>query len=53
MEYWCDVEDQGLNSWDEVRLKCPCGYECCSCGFCGKWTGICIIAAMEIFPTLL
>lgn len=39
MDYWCDIEDQGLISWDEARKKCPCGYECWSCGFCGKWTG--------------
>ena len=37
--YWSDLEDQGLISWDEARKKCPCGYECWSCGFCGKWTG--------------
>ena len=39
MDYWCDIEDQGLISWDEAREKCPCGYEGWSCGFCGKWTG--------------
>ena len=39
MDYWCDIEDQGLISWDEACEKCPVGYECWSCGFCGKWTG--------------
>ena len=37
--YWSNLEDKGIISWDEYLLKAPCGYECWSCGFCGKWTG--------------
>lgn len=37
--YWCDLCDAEIISWDEVLLKKPTGYECWSCGFCGKWTG--------------
>ena len=37
--YWSDLEDKGIISWDEYLLKAPVGYECWSCGFCGKWTG--------------
>ena len=39
MHYWDNLEDKGLISWEECGKKCPCGYECWSCGFCGKWTG--------------
>ena len=39
MHYWGALEDKGIISWDEYVLKKPCGYECWSCGFCGKWTG--------------
>ena len=38
-DYWIDLEENGVISWEELMLKCPCGYECWSCGFCGKWTG--------------
>lgn len=24
---------------DEYFANCPQGYECWSCGYCGKWTG--------------
>lgn len=37
--YWCDLCDAEIISWDEYLSKAPCGYECWSCGFCGKWTG--------------
>lgn len=39
MRYWGALEDKGIISWDEYCEKCPDGYECWSCGFCGKWTG--------------
>ena len=39
MDYWNDLEDKGIISWEEKCKKCPVGYECWSCGFCGKWTG--------------
>ena len=39
MDYWNNLEDKGLISWEECGKKCPVGYECWSCGFCGKWTG--------------
>ena len=39
VDYWNDLEDKEIISWDEYVLKVPCGYECWSCGFCGKWTG--------------
>ena len=26
-------------TWEEYTKKCPQGYECWSCGYCGKWTG--------------
>lgn len=38
-DYWTDLLDKEIISWDEYVLKVPCGYECWSCGFCGKWTG--------------
>ena len=37
--YWYDLCDTETISWDEFLEKSPCGYECWSCGFCGKWTG--------------
>ena len=37
--YWSVLEDTEIISWDEFLEKSPCGYECWSCGFCGKWTG--------------
>ena len=39
MDYWCDLYDAEIISWEEKLEKTPCGYECWSCGFCGKWTG--------------
>ena len=39
IHYWSVLEDKGVVSWDEYLLKAPTGYECWSCGFCGKWTG--------------
>ena len=38
-DYWWDLYEKDIISWDEVCEKDPCGYECWSCGFCGKWTG--------------
>lgn len=26
-------------TWEEYTKKCPQGYECWSCSYCGKWTG--------------
>lgn len=26
-------------TWEEYTKNCPQGYECWSCGYCGKWTG--------------
>ena len=37
--YWWDLYEKGIISWEEECEKDPCGYECWSCGFCGKWTG--------------
>lgn len=39
IHYWAVLEDKGIISFEECCEKCPCGYECWSCGFCGKWTG--------------
>ena len=39
IHYWSVLEDKDVISWDEYLLKAPTGYECWSCGFCGKWTG--------------
>lgn len=39
IHYWAVLEDKGVISFEECCEKCPCGYECWSCGFCGKWTG--------------
>ena len=39
MHYWCELYRSDVISLEEKALKCPCGYECWSCGFCGKWTG--------------
>lgn len=38
-DYWWNLQDKGIISWEEFCEKSPCGYECWSCGFCGKWTG--------------
>ena len=39
MDYWCGLYDRGILSFEESCEKSPGGYECWSCGFCGKWTG--------------
>lgn len=39
MKYWADLEESGKISREEYYKKCPSGYECWSCGYCGKWTG--------------
>ena len=39
MKYWADLEDSGKISREEYYKKCPSGYECWSCAYCGKWTG--------------
>ena len=38
-DYWINLYNAGVISWEEKSEKCPVGYECWSCGFCGKWTG--------------
>ena len=38
-DYWNDLLDKEIISYEEYVLKVPRGYECWSCGFCGKWTG--------------
>ena len=39
MKSWADKWESGEISDDEYFAKCPQGYECWSCGYCGKWTG--------------
>lgn len=39
MKYWADLEESGQITREEYYKKCPSGYECWSCGYCGKWTG--------------
>jgi len=39
MESWADKWESGEISDDEYFANCPQGYECWSCGYCGKWTG--------------
>lgn len=39
MESWADKWESGEISDDEYFTNCPQGYECWSCGYCGKWTG--------------
>ena len=39
MKYWADLEECGKITREEYYKKCPSGYECWSCGYCGKWTG--------------
>ncbi len=39
MKYWADLEESGQITREEYYRKCPSGYECWSCGYCGKWTG--------------
>ena len=31
--------ENGEITWEEYIKKSPCGYECWSCSYCGKWTG--------------
>ena len=44
--YWVQVDNNyakqyldGTITFKEYGEKSPCGYECWSCGYCGKWTG--------------
>lgn len=39
MKSWADKWESGEISDDEYFANCPQGYECRSCGYCGKWTG--------------
>ena len=39
MKFWADKWESGEISDDEYFADCPQGYECWSCGYCGKWTG--------------
>ena len=39
MKFWADKWESGEISDDEYFANCPQGYECWSCGYCGKWTG--------------
>lgn len=39
MKSWADKWKSGEISDDEYFANCPQGYECWSCGYCGKWTG--------------
>lgn len=39
MKYWADLEESGKITREEYYKKCPSGYECWSCAYCGKWTG--------------
>lgn len=39
MKSWADKWESGEISDDEYFDNCPQGYECWSCGYCGKWTG--------------
>lgn len=39
MKSWADKWKNGEISDDEYFANCPQGYECWSCGYCGKWTG--------------
>lgn len=36
---WGNKKDRGEITRDEYIKNCPQGYECWSCGYCGKWTG--------------
>ena len=45
-DYWEEVVqkyskqyENGKITWEEYCKKSPYGYECWSCGYCGKWTG--------------
>lgn len=44
--YWDEVDigyfqqyQNGIITFKEYGEKSPCGYECWSCSYCGKWTG--------------
>lgn len=44
--YWDKVDisyfeqyQNGIITFKEYGEKSPCGYECWSCSYCGKWTG--------------
>lgn len=44
--YWDEVDigyfqqyQNGTITFEEYHKKSPCGYECWSCSYCGKWTG--------------
>lgn len=39
MKSWADKWESREISDDEYFANCPQGYECWSCGYCGKWTG--------------
>ena len=39
MDDWNNKVDSGQISNEEYFAKCPKGYECWSCSYCGKWTG--------------
>ena len=39
MKYWADLEESGQITREEYYQKCPSGYECWSCAYCGRWTG--------------
>lgn len=39
MKSWADKWESEEISDDEYFANCPQGYECWSCGYCGKWTG--------------
>lgn len=39
MKSWAYKWESGEISDDEYFSNCPQGYECWSCGYCGKWTG--------------
>lgn len=45
-DYWVQVDNDyykqyldGTITFKEYGEKSPCGYECWSCSYCGKWTG--------------
>ena len=35
---YCQQYENGEITWEEYMKKSPYGYECWSCGYCGKWT---------------
>lgn len=39
MKEWADKKNSGEITREEYIKNCPQGYECWSCGYCGKWTG--------------